>query len=421
MTISTSRRKEELQAECVVAGISYELTDSREMLMDRLRAALGSFDTKTELDPMKAQETKSLIKLSPAGMDFAGIKHLLNDKFIAEPKYDGVRMRMFVGLTGSSLNSSRRSVVDYKYKDRTGNFPQLAQVCGEQLLGIILDGELVAVTPNVQTGKTMTNSILTASCALNNSSPDKAVAAQKKYGWAEFHVFDILADPIIEDIQNKPYDMRRDILELNIRFIQEQFPDCNIKLVPQLPATEETIRQCMLDGFEGVVLKQKDSIYLPGKRKGWWKVKTMSTADGFIVGSVPGEGRNSGLVGSLELAIVVGKCPQSDQAMISSNPATGYAHSHPQGDNDFCLVSVTGITWQCRKVAQVGNLTDEFREQCTAPDGRLQPDMMNQVIEFVGQGMAKNYRVRHPNMVRIRPDKTWLDCGIDQLSIFPNV
>lgn len=416
MTISTTRRKEDLQAECVAAGIEFSYEDSREQLMDRLRAALGAFDIKTELDPMKAQETKSLIKLSANGPDYSGIKHLLNERFIAEPKLDGVRMRMFIGLTGSSLNSSRRSVVDYKYKDRTENFPQFSQVCGEDLTGIILDGELVAVTPNVMTGKTMTDSILTASCALNNSSPEKAMLAQKKYGWAEFHVFDIIGMNGDDLVQSYPYEVRRAYLEIIVLAIQKKFPDCNIKLVPQLPATEETIRQAMLDGYEGVVLKEKNSLYLCGKRKGWWKVKTMSTADAFICDWIPGEGRNEGLVGSLELAIVVEEC---------IDPRVPH---HESAENEFCLVSVTGRTWRCRKVAQVGNLTDAFREIVTnlqtsddGPMGSLKKEWRHRVIEFVGQGMAKNYRVRHPHMIRVRPDKVWFDCGIDQLSIFPKV
>ncbi len=401
MTVSTTRRLEDLRDECDRVKISYSTYDSREQLMDKLRAALGAFDLHTELDPMKAQETKSMIKLGPEGMDFSGIKHLLTDKYVAEPKYDGVRIRMFIGLTGSSINSSRRSVVDYKYKDRTGNYPQLAQVCGEDLTGIILDGELVSVTPKVMTGKTMTDSILTASCALNNSSPEKAVAAQKKYGFAEFYVFDVIGLSQTNP-QTLSYNERRAILEHVVRRIQERFPDCNIKLVPQMPATEETIRQAMLDGFEGVVLKDRQSPYLCGKRKGWWKCKTFSTADAFIVDWIPGEGRNEGLVGSLELAIVVGE--------LFSN-ISGLSLSEHEFAWDGQL---------CKKIAQVGNLTDEFRAEISAPDGSLKPEWNFRVIEFVGQLFTvKDQRVRHPHMIRLRPDKEWLDCDISQLDIFP--
>lgn len=411
MTISTTRRREDLQAECVVAGVAYGLDDSREILMDRLRAALGAFDTRTEVDPMKAQETKSLIKLSATGPDYAGIKHLLTEKFIAEPKYDGVRLRMFIGLTGSSLNTGRRSVKTYAYSDRTGNYPHLSQVCDDDLNGIILDGELLAPSPKIQVGKTLTDSILTASCSLNNSSPDKAVAAQKKYGNAEFWVFDILSSAGGESIQHLPYDARRNYLESVLALIMAKYPHCNIKLVPQMPATEATIRQAMLEGFEGVVLKDRNSPYLPGKRKGWHKVKTFSTADAFVCGWFPGENRNSGLVGSLELAVVIREVEPSHVQIIDSK-----VEFFKEYDNHH-----TKKFYLCRKVAQVGNLTDEMRIKISAQDGSLKPYVYDNVIEFVGQGLTVDMRVRHPHMVRLRPDKIWLDCEKEQLGIFPKV
>lgn len=381
--------------------------------MDRLRSALGAFDLKTELDPMKAQETKSLIKLSTSGPDYAGISHLLNDRFVAEPKYDGVRLKVCIGLTGSSVVSGRRSVVTYAYKNRTGNYPHLAQICGENLNGVILDGELIAPTPNMQVGKTLTSSILTASCSLNNSSPALAVAAQKKYGNAEFWVFDIVGVAGDSLIQDMPYDQRRAHLEIIVPAIQKQFPDCNIKLVPQMPATEETIRQAMLNGFEGVVLKERNSPYLPGKRKGWWKVKTFSTADAFIWDWLPGKDRNEGLVGSLELAVVMKE--------VISPEEYAQLTALPQPNVRFGLVSSDGKAWLCRKVAQVGNLTDAFREEISDEHGAMKKEWRCRVIEFVGQGVTDEIRVRHPHMIRLRPDKTWRDCEIDQLGIFPKV
>ena len=113
------------------------------------------------------------------------------------------------------------------------------------------------------------------------------------------------------------------------------------------------------------------------------KIKTFSTADAFVTGWAPGEHANEGMVGSLELSILKGE--------------------------------------DVVPVAQVGNLSDDFRKEITAEDGSLKSEWYSQVVEFQGQGIGKNGRVRHAHMVRLRPDKEMKDCTSEQLDVFPRV
>jgi bifunctional non-homologous end joining protein LigD len=408
MGVVTTRRVDQLREECRQAGVEFLDSDGRLELMDRLRASVGTVDLSLEVDPMKAQDTKKLVKLSADGPDYSGIAHLLTDQFVAEPKLDGARMRMFVGLTGSTLNTGRRSVRTYRYTDRSANFPHLSRVGHRDLAGVVLDGEIIAPQAKIQTHTgTWTNSLLNASVALCNSNPVGSVATQRRFGKAQFWVFDVLVAPGGESVQHLPYEQRRVLLEKIVELVGALYPDLpELQVVPQLSATEESIRESMLAGFEGVMLKRRSSKYEAGKRSHhWWKVKTMSTADGFVVGYNPGENANSGLVGSLNLAVDLGPVPQSGRL----------------GENELLFDAPSGQKHVARAVAQVGNLTEAMRREISAPDGSLKPEYYGIVVEWVAQGLGKNGRARHAHMVRIRPDKGPEDCGEDQLEIFPAV
>ena len=403
MGVVTTRRVDQLRVECEAAGIAWTPEDGRLELMDKLRASLGSFDSTMEIDPMKAKDLKSLIAWGSAD-PFKGIEAYLTDAYVAEPKLDGARLRMFLGLTGNTLNTGRRSVRTFAYIDRTANFPHLAQAVLKEWAGVVLDGELMAPTGRIQTHTGLwTNSMLNASVALVNAKPAGSVATQKRFGTAKFFVFDILFTAGGESVQHLPYAQRRVLLETVVADIQAAHPDCGIHLVPSLPATVDTIKSSLDLGFEGVVIKSKAGTYKPGKRgPEWLKVKVMSTADAFVVGYAPGENGNDGFVGSLEVAVLTHE---------AGNPE----HVKPfTTDGD-------GRQVYTRAVGQVGNLTDEYRKAITASDGSLKQEVYGTVVEVMAQGLGKNGRMRHAHLVRLRPDKAAFDCWDDQLEVFVSV
>ena len=412
MGVVTTRTIPQLRAECDKAGIAWTETDGREVLMDQLRAKLGAFDASTEIDPMKCKDLKGKIDWTAEGAArFAGIAAYLNDAHVAEPKLDGCRGRFFLGLTGNSFNTGRRSVKTFAYIDRTDNFPHLRDAVVPELAGTILDGEILAPGSRIQTHTgTWTDSLLNASVALVNSKPEGSLATQARFGKAQFFVFDVLAVKG-EDVTDRPYEERRKMLAMIVNSLQLLHPSAEIHLVDSYPATPEIIDHCLNVGFEGVVLKRKDGRYTPGKRQGeWLKVKTFSSADAFVVGWDKGTGANEGKVGSLNLAV-----------MVPASGEDGAPTNDPNVNYDGRREWINGCLHYERAVAQVGNLTDAFRDQITDADGSLKPEFYGLVIEFFGQGVGKNGRVRHPHMTRVRIDKTPADCLVDQLDSFPKV
>ncbi len=61
-------------------------------------------------------------------------------------------------------------------------------------------------------------------------------------------------------------------------------------------------------GLEGVVAKEKNSKYTPGKRSDcWFKIKVRQTAESFIIGYTKGKGNRDELFGALHLADDTGR------------------------------------------------------------------------------------------------------------------
>lgn len=410
--VTTTRRLDELQAQCREVGVAYEPSWGREALMDALRAAIGTTDLAQQVDPMKAKDLKGKLAWGTAD-PYAGIADYLTTVYVAEPKLDGARMLMFLGATGNTMNTGRRSVKSFGYTTRTDNFPHLRDAIAADLAGTILDGEILAPTKRLPTEKAgeWTDSLLNASVKLVNSAPEKSVRVQQQYGRAQYWVFDVLSVQG-EDVTSLPYIDRRAALELIVQALQALHPECEIRLVPQYEATADVCARAVAEGFEGVMLKRTTGRYEPGKRSvNWLKVKAYSTADAFVVGWSAGENSNSGKVGSLDLAVYLRDYSGYDMEYgIEEEGAIAF---QPGGAGTKAMV--------VRPVAQVGNLVGAMRDAISASDGSLKPEYYGIVIEFMAQGLGKNGRARHPHMVRLRPDKAAEDCRVDQLDVFARV
>lgn len=405
MSVTTTRTAAELQAACLAQGIELNGTEHREDMINLLREKLSG--TAEHLpDPMKCKDLKPLIQWGAAS-PFAGLGVHLGPAYVAEPKLDGCRMFLVLGGERNAVLSGRRSVTTFAASDRSDNFPHLRDAVVDRLADTVLDGEILAPVFRLQTHTgNWTDSLLNASVALCNSKPAGSVATQERFGKARLNVFDVIRVKG-NDVMHLSYTDRRKLLEAVVGELRGDHPDCQVVLVPQMEATAENIERAIAAGYEGVVIKSTGSTYKPASRSGgWYKVKTMSTADAFITGYVPGENSNTGKVGALCLSVLQ---PATEADFLASTDRK-------------CWVERGGAWYRKVEVARVGNLTDLYREAVTdMATGGLKPELHGQVIEFMGQGVTKEGRVRHPHMLRLRPDKDLWGCQIDQLDVFPRV
>ena len=202
-----------------------------------------------------------------------------------EGKWDGIRA--IATLSESGLRLQSRAGNDF-----THGYPEL-QVLTELLDGHtgVLDGEIVALDDN---GKT-------SFCRLQqrmNLAAARDVARVRKEVQVQFWLFDVLHLDGVSLLRRK-YDLRRQVLEA----LPLSGEVCLVP--PQLTGTVREALQGSRDRFwEGIVAKQADSTYQPGKRShSWIKIKNFRDLEVVIVGWKPGAGRREGSLGSMLLAV----------------------------------------------------------------------------------------------------------------------
>ncbi|MCL7475648.1 MAG: ATP-dependent DNA ligase [ANME-2 cluster archaeon] len=150
---------------------------------------------------------------------------------------------------------------------------------------------------------------------------------------------------------------------------------------------EGIYKQALDAGHEGVMLKNPESLYSPGKRgKHWLKVKPlMETLDLAVVGGEWGEGRRANFIGSYHLA-----CIESDTGEFLSIGRVG-----------------TGITDE-----MLDELTSRFKELIVVESGKELEFVPQVVFEVAFEEIQKSptydsgFALRFPRLVRVRDDKS---------------
>lgn len=203
------------------------------------------------------------------------------DGWAYEPKWDGFRTLVF--LDGDDVHLQSRGG-----KPMARYFPEITFPPG---LHAILDGELVIDAPDGagQTFDTLSQRIHPAA---------SRVAMLAETTPARYVAFDLLADGD-ESLLDVPYGERRQRLEAWVERHDPAGGGHPFSLTPMVGTAAEADR--WLHEAEGVIAKQLDAPYRPGKRDGMVKIKRMRTLDAVVVGWRPGKA--AGTVGSIMLGV----------------------------------------------------------------------------------------------------------------------
>jgi bifunctional non-homologous end joining protein LigD len=200
-----------------------------------------------------------------------------------EFKWDGVRAVAYVAGGVRLLSRNDRDV--------TGAYPELMEL-GDVLAGgrAVLDGEIVALDAEGRPSFAALQRrmhVRTPSAALVHGTP------------VRFYLFDLLhLDG--EDITRRPYHERRAALqELGLAGQRLDTPPYWTG-----DAGRDLVTAAADLGLEGVIAKQLDSPYQPGRRSpAWIKVPLNDTVEVIVAGYKPGAGRRAGTIGSLLLGM----------------------------------------------------------------------------------------------------------------------
>ncbi len=283
------------------------------------------------------------------------------EEWAYEPKLDGFRAIVFVDGDDAYIQSrGGKALARY--------FPELSFPLGRY----VVDGELVILD---QQGEPVFDALQS-----RIHPADSRIGLLAKEIPASFKAFDLLADGD-EVLTEKPLSERRERLE---RLRSE-----GLELTPltQDPAEAE---QWLLRG-EGVVAKQLDAPYIPGKRKGMAKVKRERTIDCVVLGWRPG--KEDGTVGSLILGLYDGS------GLRPVGHISGFSREAKRNLRSILAPLETGESGSGEPSRWTGGRDLEWVA--------LRPEL---VIE-VGYDHASAGRIRHgARFVRFRDDKDPREC-----------
>ena len=207
------------------------------------------------------------------------------DEYAAEWKWDGIRVQL-VHTAGQTRLYSRTG------DDISGSFPDIAEAFATEG---VLDGELL-VRGSGQGSADLHGGAAASFNALQQRLGRKVVSAKMQAQYPAFvRLYDILFDGA-EDLRPLPWSERRARLEAFVKALDPERFDLS-RLIAATDFEElAQIRSGARDAaIEGVMLKRRDSPYVPGRRAGlWYKWKRDPlTADCVLMYAQRGSGKRS--------------------------------------------------------------------------------------------------------------------------------
>jgi len=291
----------------------------------------------------------------------------LGEEWAYEPKLDGFRAIVFVD--GEDFYIQSRGG-----KELARYFPELGFARGRW----VLDGELVIRDAD---GK------LEFDALQERIHPAQSrIELLSREIPADYVVFDLLAEGD-ESLLAAPLAQRRARLEAIAT-------GAGLELTPLTPDAAQAER--WLDSIEGVMAKQLDAPYVPGKRRGMAKVKRERTIDCVVMGWRPG--KEEGTVGSLILGLYDG------EELRSVGHISGFSAAAKRAMPAMLGPLETGESGSAEPSRWTGGRELEWVA--------LRPQL---VIE-VGYDHAAAGRIRHgARFHRFRDDKAPEECRFGQL------
>jgi len=283
-----------------------------------------------------------------------------------EWKYDGARVQ--IHYDGASVGLYSRNM-----EDVTEALPEIVSAIEDHLaVPAILDGEVVAVDE--------TGSPRPFQQVLRRFRRKHDVARAREDIRLRVHAFDCLhVDG--EDLLDAPLTERHERLA---GVLGDDSLVSDLWLCTDAGSVETVESEALAAGHEGVMLKNPDSAYTPGKRgQNWLKRKPdVETLDLVVTGAEWGEGRRATLLGTFELSV------------------------HDGGGYETVGNVATGITDE-----QLEDLTELLEPSIRAEDGTT-VDIEPAVVFEVGYeaiqsspSTTSGYALRFPRFLGVREDK----------------
>jgi ATP-dependent DNA ligase len=307
--------------------------------------------------------------------DPAEIVAMLGAGSLADDKYDGIRAQ--IHSDGAEVRIYSRTMDNVTHR-----FPEIEAAARSLGRGVILDGEIVAFSDRVLPFAVIQTRLgrRKVSETLLQDAPVAYFAFDLLYldGEALFEL------PLRERLERLRMIVRNDVIKLS-----DQTPINDAQHVDQL------FDAARARANEGLVVKDPESIYTPGRRgKSWLKYKkALATLDCVVTAAEYGHGKRRAVLSDYTFAVL------RDNELVN----IGKAYS--------------GLT-----DVEIDRLTKHFQATTTARYGPVHAVEPTIVLEIAFDRIQESkrhksgYALRFPRIARIRDDKT-----IEQISTIDEV
>ncbi len=321
---------------------------------------------------------------SPAA-DAAEVIARLGSPVWVEDKYDGIRAQLH--RLGDEARLYSRDMHDVSRQ-----FPEVVAAAEVLAWDGILDGELLAW----KDGTALPFQRLQA--RLGRKKPPAALLADVPCVFVAFDVLALGSDGEVEPLLQLPLVARRERLDALRLEVTPGFGVSRLVSAEGETALEDHFAAARARGNEGLMVKDPESTYSPGRRGyGWLKLKKpLATIDCVVVGVEVGHGKRHGVLSDYTFAVI------DDRPDATRSLATiGKAYS--------------GLT-----DAEIAEMTRWFEAHTLERFGRYRVVEPLVVVEIAFDVImrstrhASGFALRFPRIVRIRTDKG--PAEIDRLS-----
>jgi DNA ligase-1 len=315
---------------------------------------------------------------SPAE-DAAEIITRLGPEVWVEDKYDGIRAQLH--KQGSEIRLYSRDLHDI-----SSGYPEIVEAA--EVLGWdgILDGEILAWRDG------MVLPFIALQGRLGRKAPSEAIRAEVPVIYVAFDALAVGpgAGAPVEALLREPLRERRarlDALDLPVAISGGRFARSHLAVAADDDALEAAFLDSRARRNEGLMVKDPDSIYVPGRRGlGWLKMKkALATIDCVVVGVEVGHGKRHAVLSDYTFAV---RDTATDRLV---NIGKAY----------------TGLT-----DAEIAEMTRWFEAHTIARFGRYRQVEPTVVVEIAfdvivrSKRHASGFSLRFPRIVRLRPDRT---------------
>jgi len=288
-----------------------------------------------------------------------------------EDKFDGIRAQLHRG-EGSAEIFSR------DLRRMTDQFPELAEQARKFEDAVILDGEIMAF----EQGRKLTFFDLQKRLGRKSDGPDLFATPSADVP-VIFVAFDLLWKNGTSFLRRPLRERREHLRGLKL---PPQFQVAEIYPAHSAEEIEEAFQLSRRRLHEGLMVKDPESSYSPGRRgMFWFKLKKeLATLDVVVVAAELGHGKRNHVL--------------SDYTFAVRDEATGH-------------LSIIGKAYSGLTDAEIAELTEHFKKQTTAQRGRYREVKPDVVLEIAFDSIQRSTRhasglaLRFPRIKAIRRDK----------------